>query len=105
MGVAIGVVFGALLQLATSIIGLVGLGFDYNFKIHWKNQGFRTVLRLLPSRSADQGIDYVMSIVNTNLASRMGEQSIRAYQQASLSLDASQLDWCRNFYRLLPETQ
>lgn len=83
MGVALGVVFGALLQLATSIIGLVGLGFDYNFKISWKNQGFRTVLKLLPSRSADQGIDYVMSIVNTNLASRMGEQSIRAYQQAS----------------------
>ncbi len=83
MGVALGVVFGALLQLATSIIGLVGLGFDYNFKISWKNQGFRTVLRLLPSRSADQGIDYVMSIINTNLASRMGEQSIRAYQQAS----------------------
>lgn len=83
MGVALGVVFGALLQLATSIIGLVGLGFDYNFRISWKNQGFRTVLRLLPSRSADQGIDYVMSIINTNLASRMGEQSIRAYQQAS----------------------
>ena len=83
MGVALGVVFGALLQLATSIIGLVGLGFDYNFKISWKNQGFRTVLKLLPSRSADQGIDYIMSIINTNLASRMGEQSIRAYQQAS----------------------
>ncbi len=83
MGVALGVVFGALLQLGVSIIGLIGLGFDYNFKISWRNQGFRKVLRLLPSRSADQGIDYVMSIVNTNLASRMGEQSIRAYQQAS----------------------
>lgn len=83
MGVAIGVVFGAILQLFTSIIGLVGLGFDYNFKITWKNQGFRKVLKLLPSRSVDQGIDYVMSIANTNLASRMGEQSIRAYQQAS----------------------
>ena len=83
MGVALGVVFGALLQLAVSIIGLVGLGFDYNFKITWKNQGFRKVLKLLPSRSADQGIDYIMSIINTNLASRMGEQSIRAFQQAS----------------------
>jgi len=83
MGVALGVVFGALLQLAVSIIGLVGLGFDYDFRINWKNQGFRKVLRLLPSRSADQGIDYVMSIINTNLASHMGEQSIRAYQQAS----------------------
>lgn len=83
MGVAIGVVFGALLQLCASIIGLVGLGFDYEFKIHWKNQGFRSVLKMLPTRSIDQGIDYVTGIMNTNLASRMGEQSIRAFQQAS----------------------
>ena len=83
MGVAIGVVFGALMQLCASIIGLVGLGFDYEFKIHWKNQGFRSVLKMLPTRSIDQGIDYVTGIMNTNLASRMGEQSIRAFQQAS----------------------
>lgn len=83
MGVAIGEVFGALLQLFASIIGMVGIGFQYNFKIYWKNQGFRTVLKLLPTRSADQSIDYVMSILNTNLASRMGEQAIRAYQQAA----------------------
>ena len=83
MGVAIGVVFGALLQLGASIAGLVGLGFDYEFKIHWKNQGFRSVLKMLPTRSIDQGIDYVTGIMNTNLASRMGEQSIRAFQQAS----------------------
>ena len=83
MGVAIGVVFGALMQLVVSIIGLVGLGFDYEFKIYWRNQGFRQVLKMLPSRSIDQGIDYVTSIMNTNLASRMGEQSIRAFQQAS----------------------
>ena len=83
MGVAIGVVFGAVMQLIASIIGLVGLGFDYEFKIHWKNQGFRTVLKMLPTRSIDQGIDYVTGIMNTNLASRMGEQSIRAFQQAS----------------------
>jgi len=83
MGVAIGVVFGALLQLIVSIIGLIGLGFDYNFKIAWKNKGFRTILRLLPSRSLDQGIDYATGIFNMNLASRMGEQSIRAFQQAN----------------------
>ncbi len=83
MGVAIGVVFGAILQLFASIVGMVGVGFQYNFKIYWKNQGFRTVLKLLPTRSADQSIDYIMSILNTNLASRMGEQAIRAYQQAA----------------------
>ena len=33
MGVALGVVFGAILQLIVSIIGLVGIGFEYEFKI------------------------------------------------------------------------
>ena len=53
MGVAIGVVFGALMQLIISIVGLVGLGFDYEFKINWRNQGFRQVLKMLPSRSIE----------------------------------------------------
>lgn len=83
MGVALGVVFGAILQLIVSIIGLVGIGFEYEFKIYWKNQGFRKVLKTLPVRSIDQGIDYITSIMNTNIASHMGEQSIRAFQQAS----------------------
>jgi len=81
MGVALGVVFGAILQVITSLIGLIGLGFDYEFKIHWKNLGFRAVLGMLPARSLDQGVDYVNSIVSTNLASRMSEGAVRSYQQ------------------------
>ena len=83
MGVAIGVAFGAVLQLLTSLVGLFGLGFDYRFKINWKNQGFRGVLRLLPARSLDQGIDYINTIVSTNLSSRMGAGALRSFQQAS----------------------
>ena len=83
MGVALGVVFGAVLQVLVSLIGLFGLGFDYEFKIHWKNQGFRSVLKLLPARSLDQGIDYVSGIVSTNLSSRMGAGALRSYQQAN----------------------
>ncbi len=83
MGVALGVVLGAVLQLLISSLGLIGLGFDYKFKIFWKNRGFRKVLSLLPARSADQGLDYVSSMVNLNLASRMGQGTIRAYNQAS----------------------
>ncbi|HMS93561.1 MAG TPA: lipid II flippase MurJ, partial [Candidatus Saccharibacteria bacterium] len=37
----------------------------------------------LPARSLDQGIDYVNSIVETNLASRMATGTVRAYQQAT----------------------
>lgn len=83
MGVALGVVFGAILQVIISLIGLVGLGVDYEFKIYWKNHGFRSVLRLLPARSLDQGIDYVNTIVNTNLSSRMGAGAMRSFQQAT----------------------
>lgn len=83
MGVALGVVFGAILQVVISLIGLIGLGVDYEFKIYWKNLGFRKVLRLLPARSLDQGIDYVNTIVNTNLSSRMGAGAMRCFQQAT----------------------
>lgn len=83
MGVALGVVLGSVLQLLVSTIGLVGLGFDYQFKIFWKNTGFRQVLRLLPARSLDQGLDYINGLVETNLASGMAAGTIRAFQQAS----------------------
>ena len=82
MGVALGVVLGSFLQLIVSAIGLVGLGFDYNFKLYWRNRGFRKVLSLLPARSVDQGMDYVVSLVEVNLASRLADGTIRAYQQA-----------------------
>ena len=84
MGVALGVVLGSVMQLLVSCVGLFGMGFDYRFKIYWKNKGFRKVLSLLPARSIDQGMDYINSIVETNLASRMVAGTIRAYQQASV---------------------
>lgn len=83
MGVALGVVLGSILQLLISSVGLFGMGFDYRFKIYWRNHGFRKVLSLLPARSLDQGMDYINSIVETNLASRMASGTIRAYQQAA----------------------
>ena len=83
MGVALGVVFGAILEVFISLVGLFGLGFDYEFKIHWKNRGFRDVLKLLPARSLDQGIDYINGIVNTNLSSRMGAGALRSFNQAT----------------------
>ncbi len=83
MGVAVGVVIGSVLQLIVSAVGLIGLGFDYEFKIFWKNKGFRQVLRLLPPRSIDQGIDYFNSIVESNLATRIGEGVVTAYQRAT----------------------
>ncbi len=83
MGVALGVALGSAMQLLVSCIGLFGLGFDYRFKIYWKNKGFRQVLRLLPPRSIDQAMDYIVGIVETNLASRMAAGTLAAYNQAT----------------------
>lgn len=82
MGVALGVAFGSMLQLLVAAIGLIGVDFDYNYRIFWKNKGFKQVLSLLPTRSMDQGLDYVNSIVETNMASRMGAGAVRAYSQS-----------------------
>lgn len=82
MGVALGVVLGSIMQLLVSSLGLIGLGFDYNFKIHWRNKGFKKVLSLLPARSLDQGMDYLVGIVETNLASRMAAGTVAAYSAA-----------------------
>jgi putative peptidoglycan lipid II flippase len=85
MGVALGVVLGSIMQLVVSSIGLTGMNFDYNFKIYWKNKGFRQVLKLLPPRSIDQGVDYFNNIVETSLASRISIPGvIRAYNQATV---------------------
>lgn len=83
MGVALGVVLGSVMQLLVSSLGLIGLGFDYRFKIYWRNKGFLKVLSLLPARSLDQGMDYLVGMVETNLASRMAEGTVRAYNQAA----------------------
>jgi len=82
MGVAFGVVIGSILQLLVSAIGLAGLGFDYRAKIYWKNLGFKRVLKILPARSLDQGIDYFQNLVEVNLASRLGTGAIGSYSAA-----------------------
>lgn len=82
MGVAIGVVIGSVVQLLVSFIGLAGLGFDYRSMIFWRNHGFRHLLKILPARSADQGMDYFNNIVEINLASRLGHGAIGAFSAA-----------------------
>jgi len=82
MGVALGVVIGAVVQLLVSALGLAGLGFDYRPLIFWKNKGLRRLLKILPARSADQGIDYFNNIVEVNLASRLGTGAIGSLSAA-----------------------
>ncbi len=82
VGLGIGALAGGVIQLLIAIIGLYGTGFKWSHRILWKNADFRLILRQLPSRSIDQGVDQINTIVETNLASRLGTGAISHYNNA-----------------------
>ena len=82
VGLGIGALIGALLQLLIAFFGFIGLRYRYRARINWKNKDFRGALRQLPPRSIDQGVDSLNSIVETNFARRLGEGNITFYENA-----------------------
>lgn len=82
VGLGIGALMGGFLQLLTAFAGVRGLNFHWTPKINFKNNNFRHILRQLPARSLDQGIDSVNSIVETNRARALGEGVISSYENA-----------------------
>jgi putative peptidoglycan lipid II flippase len=82
VGLGIGALVGALLQLLIVALGLVGLRFRYVRGVNFRSPEFRGVLRNLPPRSNDQGLDSINSIVETNRASTLKPGSITVYENA-----------------------
>lgn len=82
VGLGIGALIGGILQLLIVVIGLWKLGFRWRPGIDFRNRDFRIVLRNLPPRSLDQGVDQVENIVETHIASGLGSGSITNYNNA-----------------------
>lgn len=82
VGLGVGALIGAVLQLLIVLLGLPGTNFTWRPKIMWRSSDFRLILRQLPPRSVDQGIDSLNSIVETNLAARIGVGNISYYENA-----------------------
>lgn len=82
IGLGIGALAGAILQLAIVIIGMVSTGYRWTPLITWKSTDFRLVLRQLPPKSLDQGIDQLESMVETRFASNLGQGVISNYNYA-----------------------
>lgn len=83
VGLGIGALTGAILQLIVASLGLFGLNFRYKLHISFKSRDFKLILRKLPARSIDQGIDSINSIVETNRASALGSGSVSYYNYAT----------------------
>lgn len=82
VGLGIGALAGAILQLIIVAAGLFKLNFRWHWHILWKNADFRTILRQLPPRSLDQGMDQLISIVETRFATRLGSGAVTYYSNA-----------------------
>ncbi|MEX1995462.1 MAG: lipid II flippase MurJ, partial [Candidatus Saccharimonadales bacterium] len=82
IGLGIGALIGAILQLLVVCFGLYGMRFQYRPTINWHSVDFRRMLKQLPPRSLDQGIDGVNSIVETNRAGSIGQGVISFYENA-----------------------
>ncbi|HET7827526.1 MAG TPA: lipid II flippase MurJ [Candidatus Saccharimonadales bacterium] len=82
VGLGIGALAGAVIQLLIVCLGLIGLRFRYSRGVNYNNHDFRRILRNLPARSVDQGLDSINSIVETNRASTLAPGSITIYENA-----------------------
>lgn len=81
VGLGIGALVGAILQLVIVSIGMQGTGFKWRPKI-MKTSELKGVLQRLPARSIDQGLDSINSIVETRFASKLGTGNISYYENA-----------------------
>lgn len=82
VGLGVGAAVGAVLQLIVVVIGTSRLNFHYRPHINWQSPDFRTILRNLPPRSLDQGIDQIGNVVETRIASTIGSGAISYYNNA-----------------------
>ncbi len=82
VGLGLGALIGAILQLLIIGIGALNTNFHWSPKILWHSKDFHTVLRNLPPRSLDQGMDQVEDVIETHLASGLGSGSITNFNNA-----------------------
>jgi putative peptidoglycan lipid II flippase len=82
MGLGIGALVGAILQLLVVLLGMYSTGYRWTPHIIWRSRDFRQVLRNLPPRSLDQGMDQLESIIETRFARGFGSGSISFYNNA-----------------------
>jgi putative peptidoglycan lipid II flippase len=82
IGLGVGALIGAIAQLLIITVGMWKLGFRWHPHISWRSKDFHLVLRNLPPRSLDQGMDQVENIVETHIASDLGSGNITYYSNA-----------------------
>lgn len=82
IGLGLGALIGGVLQLLVAALGTVGLNYRWQPVIGFKSRDFVRILKQLPARSLDQGVDSLNSIVETNRARLLGDGVVSSYENA-----------------------
>jgi len=82
VGLGVGALAGGIIQLVIVSIGLAKSNFRWRPQIIWHSSDFKRILRNLPPRSMDQGMDQIESIIETNFATRIGQGYVSYYANA-----------------------
>ena len=82
VGLGLGALLGAILELLIVLVGMKRVHFHWRPRIVWRNPDFHVILRQLPPRSLDQGIDQLESIIQTHFARGLGTGYISYFNNA-----------------------
>ena len=78
-GIAVGAVLGAALHLGVQVPGLLRIGIRWKPELGWNDPELRRVIKLMIPRIADIGVVSVLTIVTSNILSRLGTGSASAF--------------------------
>jgi len=82
IGLAFGVVIGALMHMSIQSLGLIGTGYAYKPAFHFKDRDAQTVLRMMLPRVIGIGINQLLFLILTIVASTLAVGSVTIFQFA-----------------------
>ena len=88
VGLGVGVALGAAGYLLFMASGMSRLRFRYRPLIDFRASEFKSVVKLLPIRSLDQGLTYLNSIIQTRFASGISIHAVTNFENALLLYNA-----------------
>lgn len=88
VGLGVGVALGAAGYLLFMASGMIRLRFRYRPLIDFRALEFKSVAKLLPARSLDQGLTYLNGIIQTRFASGISVHAVTNFENALLLYNA-----------------
>lgn len=88
VGLGVGALIGAVLQLAIIAYGLIGTGYRWNKHIFWHRKDFKAVMTSFPARSVGFSINQIEGIVETHFADGLGTGNVSYYNNANILANA-----------------